>query len=117
MSSVVEKGHTIRIPAESLGGEKSEKITLDEFKSKTGGDDFCVTVDDSFQYGQKKDKTNRFLVFHNKDNKPFQHRYVENTLTQLGGRAVDIIEWLGYKDINTVEEYAKRFVGDYLHNY
>jgi hypothetical protein len=46
-----------------------------------------------------------------------QHRYVENTLTQLGGRAVDIIEWLGYKDINTVEEYAKRFVGDYLHNY
>jgi hypothetical protein len=28
MSSVVEKGHTIRIPAESLGGEKSEKITV-----------------------------------------------------------------------------------------
>ena len=46
---------------------------IDEFKSKkTDGEDFTVTVDGSFQYGQNKQQTTRFLVFHDTNNKPYQ---------------------------------------------
>lgn len=46
---------------------------LDEFKSKKKtGEDITVEVDGNFQYGQNKDQTKRFLVYHDKGNKPFQ---------------------------------------------
>ncbi|RYO58844.1 hypothetical protein AA0116_g7223 [Alternaria tenuissima] len=146
MYSVVEKGNTIRIPAESLGGEKSEKITtslldcclhanelllgnsegviyiqtdkLDEFKSKkTGGDDFSVTVDQSFQYGQDNAKTKRFLVFHNKDNKPFQHRFVESTWAKMGGKTLELIKRELGQDANQVGDVTRNYLGDPLRNY
>lgn len=50
-----------------------EANKLDEFKAKkTSGDDFTLVVDDSFQYGQNKEQTKRFLVFHDKEHKPYQ---------------------------------------------
>lgn len=40
---------------------------LDALKAKSSGDSFTITVDDSFQYGQKnKQGEGRFLVFHDK---------------------------------------------------
>ena len=46
---------------------------LDEFKNrKIDGDALTFKVDDSFQYGQKKDGSKRFLVYHDKNNKPYQ---------------------------------------------
>jgi len=47
---------------------------LQQFKNKAAGDKekFTITVDESFQYGQKKGGTGRWLVYHNKDNKPYQ---------------------------------------------
>ena len=45
---------------------------VDELKSKkTEGEDLTVVVDDSFEYGQNVEKTKRFLVFHNTDNRPY----------------------------------------------
>jgi len=59
---------------------------LQQFKNKAAGDKekFTITVDDSFQYGQKKGGTGRWLIYHNKDNKPYQvsilsHISVEDT--------------------------------------
>lgn len=46
---------------------------LEQLKSrKVDGDDLTVVVSDEFQYGQKKDQSNRFLVYHDKSNKPYQ---------------------------------------------
>lgn len=46
---------------------------LDEFKNKkTDGDNLTFKVDDNFQYGQKKGGAKRFLVYHDKSNKPYQ---------------------------------------------
>ncbi|KAG9187008.1 hypothetical protein G6011_10116 [Alternaria panax] len=92
---------------------------VDEFKSKkTGGDEFTLTVDNTFQYGQNKEQTKRFLVFHNKDNKPFQHRFVATTLSAFGKKGADIVRDLGFKgSADFVEGHAKDLFGDYLHNY
>ncbi|KAI4660678.1 uncharacterized protein J4E78_005383 [Alternaria triticimaculans] len=89
-----------------------------EFKSKkTGGEDFTLMVDESFQYGQDKDQTKRFLVFHDTDNRPYQHRFVENTLTELGDDALDYVQNMGFTGAHDIGDLAKNFVGDYLHNF
>ncbi|KAL6712884.1 hypothetical protein ACLMJK_009596 [Lecanora helva] len=91
---------------------------LEELKNKKfDGDKLTFKVDDSFQYGQKKDGTKRFLVYHDKNNKPYQHRFVENTISSLGGKAVDYVSNLGYADVNKVEDVARHFLGDYLRNF
>jgi hypothetical protein len=59
------------------GNEESvifiQKSYLDSLKSKKApGDDLTVIVDDSFQYGQNKEKTRRWLAYHNKKNEAYQ---------------------------------------------
>ncbi|MCJ1264292.1 hypothetical protein MMC22_004163 [Lobaria immixta] len=84
---------------------------LAEFKNKKiDGDEFTFKIDDSFQYGQKKDGTDRFLVYHDKNNKPYQHRFVENTISSLGGKASDFVSSLGFSDVVKVEDVARHFV-------
>ncbi|KAI4687488.1 uncharacterized protein J4E88_003077 [Alternaria novae-zelandiae] len=149
--TLVNKGFTLHVPAESLGGEKSKKITvswsqwlgsrsqeyyvcnytitsdrrkgvtgllyvqtdkLEEFKSKkTDGEDITFTVDETFQYGSNDDVTIFFLVFHDKDNKPFQHRFIKETISRLEGQAADFIGGLGLKS------QAESFIGEYLMDY
>lgn len=38
-----------------------------------------IMIDDRFQYGQNKEKTMRFLVLHDKSNKPYQHRFISTS--------------------------------------
>jgi len=46
---------------------------LDSFKAKkVAGEDFTIVVDDSFQYGQNKEKTARWLAYHDKSMNAFQ---------------------------------------------
>ncbi|KAL9608380.1 MAG: hypothetical protein Q9167_006777 [Letrouitia subvulpina] len=91
---------------------------LDEFKNKKiDGDSLTFRVDDSFQYGQKKDGSKRFLVYHDKKNKPYQHRFVENTITDMGGKAAEFVSQLGYADVEKVEDIARHFIGDYLKDF
>ncbi|MCJ1363885.1 hypothetical protein MMC16_002994 [Acarospora aff. strigata] len=91
---------------------------LDDFKKKhTEGDQYTITVDDSFQYGQDKEKKKRWLCFHNKNDKPYQHRFVESTIVKYGNAAAGFAVGQGYKDVNTVADVIKHFAGDYLHNF
>ncbi|KAJ3545018.1 hypothetical protein NM208_g2717 [Fusarium decemcellulare] len=154
MATLVTKGNTIRVPAQSLGGDNAKKVTVswkqnfwsrtedywictytiigggtgegvifvqankaDEFKAKSSGDDITVIVDDKFQYGQNKELTKRFLVYHDKEHKPYQHRFVENTITALGDKVVDILVNTGYNDATMVSDIFKHFVGDYLKDF
>jgi hypothetical protein len=59
------------------GNEESvifiQKTYLDSLKNKkVPGDDLTVIVDDSFQYGQNKEKTKRWLAYHDKKNEAYQ---------------------------------------------
>ncbi|KAA8895560.1 hypothetical protein FN846DRAFT_911624 [Sphaerosporella brunnea] len=79
-----------------------------------------VTVDEHFQYGQKnKEGECRFLVYHKKGRKPFQHRFIP---TAIGSNAA---EWrnklahnLGHGSLaDQISSAVKKFVGDYLHGF
>ena len=92
---------------------------LDALKAKSSGDSFTITVDDSFQYGQKnKQGEGRFLVFHDKSRNPFQWRFVSTLYSKLGNGALAIISLAplpgGVKDI---AKYFSGLIGDPLHNF
>ncbi|KAF7535381.1 hypothetical protein G7054_g5440 [Neopestalotiopsis clavispora] len=90
---------------------------VNELAAKSQGDEkFTFVIDDSWQYGQQKDGSKRFLVYHDKNNKQYQHRFVENFITQAGNKAVGIISGLGYP-AGDIQSFASRFVGDYLRNF
>jgi len=94
------------------------KNKLEEFKSKaTKGDKLTLKVDESFQYGQKKGGEDRFLVYHDKGNKMYQHRFVESTVAKWGNAAAGFALDKGYKQMNQVGDVLKHFVGDYLKNF
>ncbi|XP_014551138.1 hypothetical protein COCVIDRAFT_20537 [Bipolaris victoriae FI3] len=92
---------------------------LDALKAKSSGDSFTITVDDSFQYGQKnKQGEGRFLVFHDKSRNPFQWRFVSTLYSKLGNGALAVINLApipgGVKDI---AKYFSGLIGDPLHNF
>ncbi|KAL0938268.1 uncharacterized protein CTRU02_204878 [Colletotrichum truncatum] len=62
-----------------------QKDWLDKLKEKkTAGEDFTFVVDETFQYGQDKEKTQRWLVFHDKNRTPYQWRFVASIKQKLG---------------------------------
>ncbi|ERF69343.1 hypothetical protein EPUS_08816 [Endocarpon pusillum Z07020] len=71
-----------------------EKSKVEEFKGVVK--DGQITVSEKFQYGQPNKAGNkRFLVYHNKDNKPYQHRFVDNMLTKYGSMGAEALEKMG----------------------
>lgn len=43
-----------------------------------------------------------------------QHRFVENTISNLGGKATKIVSGPGFYDIGKADDVARHFIGDYL---
>ncbi|KAJ3543299.1 hypothetical protein NM208_g3649 [Fusarium decemcellulare] len=83
-------------------------------KKKAPGDDLTVIVDDSFQYGQNQEKTKRWLAYHNKDNKPYQWRFVAGLYSKLGKAALGFAgSFFPNIDLGLLES----LLGDYLHNF
>lgn len=93
--------------------------------SKTEG--YKMTIDSSFQYGQKNAKGDlRFLVYHDKERRPYQHRFIETALgSTIASGAKKTAELLG-KGVSPVDvgaittkvtTIAKQFVGDYLRDF
>ncbi|KAI1324266.1 hypothetical protein F5Y16DRAFT_402551 [Xylariaceae sp. FL0255] len=105
------------------GGSEQDLIfvqvsKLHELAEKSQGDEkYTLVIDENWQYGQRKDGSNRFLVYHDKSYEPYQHRFVENFITQAGGAAAEIAKSLGYPVVDKVGDLAKRFIGDYLHTF
>ncbi|EXK26266.1 hypothetical protein FOMG_17168 [Fusarium oxysporum f. sp. melonis 26406] len=92
-----------------------QKSYLDALKSKkVSGDDFTVVIDDAFQYGQNKEKTRRWLAFHNKKNEAYQWRFVESLTSKLGQGIVNFASgFFPQIDLGLL----KGLFGDYLHNF
>ncbi|KAH7161821.1 hypothetical protein EDB81DRAFT_840059 [Dactylonectria macrodidyma] len=84
------------------------------------GNSFIVNINDRFQYGQKnKNGEGRWVALHDKNNKPYQHRFLVTTIQGT------VAEWarvlansLGAGEIaNAVAKLGKNFIGDYLHTF
>lgn len=90
-----------------------------------------VTVNSDFQYGQDKEQTSRFLVYHDNSYNPYQHRFVTTAtaskflmgaeeLAERGGSASDGTVLFaqaaaqGFKDVVTI---AKAAFGNYLRDF
>lgn len=61
----------------------------------------------------------RFLVYHDKERRPYQHRFVETAIgSAVAGKAKKFAEALGQGNIaGDVSALAKNYVGDYLHDF
>jgi len=79
-----------------------------------------MKLDNNFQYGQKNPEGElRFVVYHDEERKPYQHRFVETALASAGaGKAQELAAKMGFGAIgDQVGSFAKSFVGDYLHTF
>ncbi|KAF5568029.1 hypothetical protein FPHYL_2963 [Fusarium phyllophilum] len=88
---------------------------LDSLKSKSAVEDkMTVIVDESFQYGQNREKTKRWLVYHNKMNNAYQWRFMFGLISKLGNDALKF----GGGFIPSIDMQMLRLIfGDYLRNF
>ncbi|KAG8794864.1 hypothetical protein FRC12_020721 [Ceratobasidium sp. 428] len=87
--------------------------------SGTLDDTVAFEVTEEWQYGQS-DKTgaDRFVVLHNQENKPYQHRFAANLLAKLDNLVHDALCAAGHADIaDKLENITETFFGEYLHSY
>ncbi|PPQ73799.1 hypothetical protein CVT26_011524 [Gymnopilus dilepis] len=83
---------------------------------------YKVIVGDKFQYGQA-DGTGkgRFIVYHDKERKPYQHRFVHTTLLSSAGDAAGVLaKAIGGPGANAVDlasRLGSNLFGDYLHTF
>ena len=50
-----------------------------------------MKVNSKFQYGQNKEKTMRFLVLHDKSNKPYQHRFISTSTLSTFANGAEVM--------------------------
>lgn len=91
---------------------------LESFKSKkAAGEDITVVVDDSFQYGQNKEKTARWLVYHDKSMNAFQWRFVASAKQKFGDKLAGFAGGLLKQYIGVDISALAGFIGDPLRNF
>ncbi|KAF4974840.1 hypothetical protein FZEAL_8301 [Fusarium zealandicum] len=84
------------------------------------GDDWIVTINDQFQYGQKNSQgQSRWLVFHDEDNKIYQHRFLVNTMqSNAAPWAKTLATSLGGFDIaHGIPDLGSAFLGETLKSF
>ncbi|KAG9605512.1 hypothetical protein KCU97_g485, partial [Aureobasidium melanogenum] len=84
------------------------------------GEGYKIKVDDKIQYGQKNAQGElRFVVYHDKERKRYQHRFIETALgSAAAGKASELAKGFGFGDIaGGIASIAKNFVGDYLRTF
>lgn len=98
-----------------------EKCSKDESKNPLVNGGFKIQVNEAFQYGQNNEKTLRFLVFHNKADKPYQHRFIETTaFSNIGNKIVEVGAGAAPAWSELLKQGAalgKAFIGDYLRDF
>ncbi|CZS83295.1 unnamed protein product [Fusarium graminearum] len=119
LTNYSEQYYTVSFFNKDQSNEESvifiQKSYLEALKSKRApGDDLTIIVDDSFQYGQNKEKTKRWLAFHNKKNEAYQWRFVEGLKSKLGQAALKFANGF-FPSIDL--GMLKLLFGDYLHNF
>jgi hypothetical protein len=145
------KGDYIQVAARFERGEALEYLPLfvqqelvEDLLStcEPPDEEFCtVIVTSAFQYGQDKQGTSRFLVFHEKSQKPYQHRFISTTTAsnfmigaeELSQKAEKVAESDVVRDhagvgvsmsaqaavaaFSEVADLGKSYVGDFLRDF
>ncbi|KAF5568070.1 hypothetical protein FPHYL_3005 [Fusarium phyllophilum] len=85
------------------------------------GNSWVVSISDRFQYGQKnKNSDGRWVALHDKDNKPYQHRFmiVTTQAQNLSAVAKKLAGSIGAGEIaEQVSKLGGGYIGDYLHTF
>ncbi|KEY75164.1 hypothetical protein S7711_01611 [Stachybotrys chartarum IBT 7711] len=84
------------------------------------GNSWVVSISDHFQYGQKnKTGDSRWVVLHDKGNKPYQHRFMITTIQGAAAEwAKTLAKAFGAGDIaDAFARLGNSFIGDYLHTF
>ncbi|KAG5801708.1 hypothetical protein H9Q74_013914 [Fusarium xylarioides] len=85
------------------------------------GNSWVVSISDRFQYGQKnKNSDGRWIALHDKDNKPYQHRFmiVTTQAQNLSAVAKKLAGSIGAGEIaEQVSKLGDGYIGDYLHTF
>ncbi|KAF5631079.1 uncharacterized protein FTJAE_7944 [Fusarium tjaetaba] len=84
------------------------------------GNNWIVSISDCFQYGQKnKNGDGRWVALHDKDNKPYQHRFMIVTIQgKLSEAAKNLAKSFGAGEIaEQVSKIGGGYIGDYLHTF
>lgn len=103
---------------------------LDQCEDKTA-ESCTLEVNSDFQYGQDSDQTARFLVYHDKANKPYQHRFVTSELaSKFANNAQELAKLTGDSIGSIIPQVkiataafdkmvslGKAYIGDYLRNF
>ncbi|EEU36793.1 uncharacterized protein NECHADRAFT_80984 [Fusarium vanettenii 77-13-4] len=106
--------------SEKKGGElfiQANKLQTLVDKQGQDGPKYTVKIDDDFQYGQNEERTERFLVFHDKNNRPYQHRFVVQLVMLLGNQAIGWARSMGFDSIESLRDKAASIFGDYLRDF
>ncbi|KAL2683446.1 hypothetical protein Neosp_007916 [[Neocosmospora] mangrovei] len=106
--------------AEKKGGElfiQANKLQTLIDKQGQDGPKYTVKIDDDFQYGQNEQRSERFLVFHDKNNRPYQHRFVTQLVMLLGNQAIGWARSMGFDSIESLRDKAASIFGDYLRDF
>ncbi|KAF4983612.1 hypothetical protein FZEAL_1021 [Fusarium zealandicum] len=126
--------YIVRAQNQSKGNADVLLYVQDRFYKDSGGNDyigrlpgasqqgncFIVTISDRFQYGQKnKNGDGRWVALHDKDNKPYQHRFMVTTIQgQVAEWAKILAKAFGAGEIaDSVSKLGNNFIGDYLHTF
>ncbi|KAG8718259.1 hypothetical protein FRC09_012928 [Ceratobasidium sp. 395] len=95
-----------------------QKSYYDEtFGNADGIVEFMVTT--KWQYGQRDESgTARFVVLHDQEHKPYQHRFVASWLITAQNLVHDVLCAKGYADLaDKIDELGKTYLGDLLHSF
>ncbi|KAJ2912320.1 hypothetical protein MD484_g8091, partial [Candolleomyces efflorescens] len=138
MSPAVEAGHDILISLFDGETAKIYKFPLfiaaEFYKTSTQanpkhitkvgqlqpGEGYKIKVNSELQYGQKNAAGElRFVVYHDKERKPYQHRFIETAMASVGAaQAQALAKQFGYGGVgDQAANLLKAFVGDYLRTF
>ncbi|KAF4976134.1 hypothetical protein FZEAL_7153 [Fusarium zealandicum] len=92
-----------------ISGVAYETVEVPGGKTVAGKETLVVPM-----YGQNKQKTKRWLAYHDKNNKALQWRFVESLYARLGQAAINFAgAFFPIIDLSVL----KGLLGDYLHNF
>ncbi|CAE6461815.1 unnamed protein product [Rhizoctonia solani] len=87
------------------------------FENSNGVTEFMITS--QWHYGQRDETgADRFVVLHDEENQPYQHRFIASWLINLENLVHDAASAAGYAFYaDKLDELGKAYLGDYLHSY
>ncbi|KAK1235167.1 hypothetical protein PQX77_001616 [Marasmius sp. AFHP31] len=97
---------------------QTEWFNTENLGQKNAEGYYEVKISDKHQYGQKnKQGDDRWVAFHDKSRKPYQHRFLETLYIKGGDLIGKVAGMLGYPIGSVAFDAIKNLFGDFLHTF